>query len=118
MTMGLEPGMGVMHADQRGRDSLACDLMEAIRPKVDAYVLEFLQRRAFRKADFFETREGVCRLMPSITGELLRTRESWSNELASVTEFVADTLMQGTPTLLTESNRSAGRATQKERHQR
>jgi CRISPR-associated endonuclease Cas1 len=110
LTMGLDPGMGVMHADQRGRDSLACDVMEAIRPKVDAYVLDFFERRAFKKNDFFETREGVCRLMPRITGELIETAERWSKELAPITEFVAKSLSRHVPTPLTESNRSAGRA--------
>src|SRR5258708_29021448 len=35
--LGLDPGLGVLHVDTRARDSLACDLMEAIRPGVDAY---------------------------------------------------------------------------------
>jgi CRISPR-associated endonuclease Cas1 len=52
LTMGLDPGMGVMHADQRARDSLACDLMEAIRPNVDEYALDLLQSRALRSAIF------------------------------------------------------------------
>jgi CRISPR/Cas system-associated endonuclease Cas1 len=56
---------GLMHADQKNRDSLACDLMEPIRPSVDSYVLDLLQRRAFKKRDFFETREGICRVMPT-----------------------------------------------------
>jgi CRISPR-associated endonuclease Cas1 len=30
--LGLDPGMGVLHNDLRSRDSLACDLMEPIRP--------------------------------------------------------------------------------------
>lgn len=33
--VGLDPGMGVLHADQPNRDSLAADLMEPIRPLVD-----------------------------------------------------------------------------------
>jgi len=117
LTMGLDPGMGVMHADQRGRDSLACDLMEAIRPKVDAYVLEFLKRRAFRKSDFFETREGICRLMSLITRELVQTGELWARELGPLTEWVAKSLSCEVSTPLTESNRSAGRAKYRDRHQ-
>src|ERR1019366_417884 len=71
LTMGLDPGIGFMHADLRSRDSLACDLMEAVRPKVDSFVLDFLEGRAFKKADFFETRDGVCRAMPSVTKQLM-----------------------------------------------
>jgi CRISPR-associated endonuclease Cas1 len=37
--LGLDPEMGVLHMDTINRDSLACDLMEAIRPDVDDYVI-------------------------------------------------------------------------------
>jgi CRISPR-associated endonuclease Cas1 len=37
--LGLDPGLGVLHFDSQSRDSFACDLMEAGRPQVDAYVL-------------------------------------------------------------------------------
>ena len=30
--LGLDPGLGVLHVDTPARDSLACDLMEAVRP--------------------------------------------------------------------------------------
>ena len=32
--LGLDPGIGVMHVDSPARDSLACDLMEPVRPKL------------------------------------------------------------------------------------
>jgi CRISPR associated protein Cas1 len=31
LRMGLDPGLGFLHADQTARDSLACDLMEPVR---------------------------------------------------------------------------------------
>ena len=31
--VGLDPTLGIVHADNRGRDSLALDLMEAVRPE-------------------------------------------------------------------------------------
>ena len=43
LTLGLDPGLGIVHADYRSRDSFALDLMEAARPAVDAYVLEMLR---------------------------------------------------------------------------
>lgn len=58
LTLGLDPGMGVLHVDQRNRDSLACDVMEAVRPQVDAVVLDLLASRTFSAKDFFETRQG------------------------------------------------------------
>src|SRR5262245_6528933 len=39
--LGLDPGLGVMHMDTNARDSLACDLMEPVRPILDAYVLNW-----------------------------------------------------------------------------
>jgi CRISPR-associated endonuclease Cas1 len=38
--LGLDPGLGVLHVDTTARDSLACDLMEPVRPEVDAYLLD------------------------------------------------------------------------------
>jgi CRISPR-associated endonuclease Cas1 len=64
LAVGCDPGLGIMHADLRSRDSLACDLMEPVRPVVDAWALDLLESRTFRRSDFFETREGVCRIMP------------------------------------------------------
>ena len=38
--LGLDPGLGVLHVDTPARDSLACDLMEPVRPEIDAYLLD------------------------------------------------------------------------------
>ena len=129
LAAGLDPAIGIMHADLRARDSFACDLMEAVRPKVDLYVLGLLESRAFKKSDFFETREGICRIMPPLTHQLAETGALWVKELAPVTERVAQELFASArdstnitgastsraskttvlPTPLTETNRSAGR---------
>jgi hypothetical protein len=42
LAMGCDPGLGVIHTDSGQRDSFACDLMEAVRPVVDDYVLHLL----------------------------------------------------------------------------
>jgi CRISPR-associated endonuclease Cas1 len=64
--VGLDPGLGVFHADQPSRDSLAADLMEPVRPLVDRFVLGLLAHRYFAAADFHETRQGVCRVTPGL----------------------------------------------------
>ena len=46
--VGLDPGIGLLHADQLNRDSLAADLMEPVRPLVDRYVLRLLSRPDLR----------------------------------------------------------------------
>ncbi len=63
LTVGLDPGIGILHTDQRSRDSLALDLIEAVRPNVDAYLLGLLRTHVFRATDFTETRQGACRAL-------------------------------------------------------
>ncbi len=110
---GLDPGLGFMHADQGSRDSLTLDLMEAIRPKVDLFVLELLGSRTFRAADFIETRKGVCRILPPLTHALAETGPTWARLAAPLVEDAARNLLDGQPiklpTNLTQANRSAGR---------
>jgi len=53
--VGLDAGLGLVHSDTRGRQSLALEIMEPVRPEVDAFVLDLIERRTFRKVDFAET---------------------------------------------------------------
>jgi CRISPR-associated endonuclease Cas1 len=115
-TVGLDPTLGIVHADYRSRDSLALDLMEVVRPQVDAYVLELLKRRAFTKRDFFETRRGVCRIVSPLTRELAETLPAWAELIAPVCERVARMLaeapgakMERLSTPLTRSNYTEAR---------
>jgi len=114
--VGLDPAIGIVHADVRGRDSLAFDLMEVVRPKVDAYVLDLLHAHEFKAADFFETRKGACRLLPAVTGHLAESTIDWASLIAPVAERVAAALAKAPgsrvdrlPTPLTNANRNAGR---------
>lgn len=95
LAVGLDPGMGVLHADTRARDSLACDLMEAARPAVDAFVLGLLRKHTFAKADFFENADGVCRVTATLTPTLAETAPRWAKALAPVAERVAQALYDG-----------------------
>ena len=45
LVRGLDPGL--LHVDTKGRDSLALDLIEAIRPTIDTQVLDLCQYRVF-----------------------------------------------------------------------
>ncbi|MHB8459734.1 MAG: CRISPR-associated endonuclease Cas1 [Candidatus Limnocylindrales bacterium] len=115
LTMGLDPGLGVLHADLKARDSLALDVMEAVRPDVDGWTLDLLARHVFRARDFFETRQGVCRVLPPLAHELASTGPVWARSLAPVVERVARDLTGGPesrverlPTPLTGSHRAAG----------
>jgi CRISPR-associated endonuclease Cas1 len=92
LTLGLDPGLGIVHADYRARDSFALDLMEAARPAVDAHVLELLRTRRFARRDFAETARGVCRVNPPLSHELAETAPQWARAVAPAAEAVTELL--------------------------
>jgi len=78
---GLSPVLGISHADKPGRDSMALDLVEVIRPACDAIALELFapdgvipyrdnKPAYFDRRWFTETREGMCRLVAPLTHQL------------------------------------------------
>jgi len=80
-TLGLDPGLGLFHADRNGRASFALDLMEACRPTVDAYVLALLTERTLSARDFAETPRGICRLAPHLAEELAQSTLAWADHI-------------------------------------
>jgi CRISPR-associated endonuclease Cas1 len=117
--LGLDPGLGVMHNDSRTRDSLACDLMEPIRPKVDALLLDLLTSGEVRREWFFEERDGNCRLLSSFAVQLSETANTWRTALGPLAEWIAGSLWDAkfrkireqTPaTRLTQRRKSEARA--------
>ncbi|MBF6558173.1 MAG: CRISPR-associated endonuclease Cas1 [Acidimicrobiales bacterium] len=94
--MGLDPGIGILHADVAGRPSFACDLMEAIRPVVDLHVLGLLAG-PLRKREFTEDARGVVRCLAPITHHLAEAMPSYGKNLAPVTERVALILAGSSP---------------------
>jgi hypothetical protein len=87
--MGLDPGIGCLHVDTPNRDSLACDIMEPIRPKCDAFVLHWLQSEPLRRSDFWEDRSGNCRIASSLAIKLCETSDTWRRLVAPIAEHVA-----------------------------
>jgi len=94
--LGLDPGIGLMHVDTDARDSLACDLMEPIRPLIDAYVLDWITREPLRKEWLFEQRDGNCRLMATFAVRLAETASTWGRAVAPIAEWVAHELWSTT----------------------
>ncbi len=90
--LGLDPGIGVLHVDTSSRDSLALDLMEAVRPQVDAYLFDWISREPLRREWFFEKRDGNCRLMGSFAARLTETAPTWGRAVAPVAEWVSRAL--------------------------
>jgi hypothetical protein len=113
-TLGLDAGIGILHTDQPARDSLALDLMEAVRPAVDAYVLDLLAERSFSSRDVQETQAGQCRLLPRLARELAQTASTWATHVAPHAELVANRLARasGLPRPATSLTGSVRRAAQ------
>jgi len=83
---GLDCGLGFFHADQANRQSLAADVMEPVRPHVDAFVLNLARTRTFTAKDFVETREGGCRLSAALAHDLAQTMAQWARLVAPYAE--------------------------------
>jgi CRISPR-associated endonuclease Cas1 len=116
--LGLDPGLGVLHVDAPNRDSLALDLLEPIRPRVDAYLLDLIVGQPLRREWFYEERNGNARLMSSFAVRLSETAPVWGRAVAPIAEWVAQALWNSpraankthlVPTRLTQRRRSEGR---------
>lgn len=92
--VGCDPGIGIIHSDASRRDSFACDLMEPIRPLVDLHVLQLLGSQTFTRSDFFEMRDGNCRLMPELSRPIAATAPIWARAVAPWAEQIAGALSQ------------------------
>ncbi len=91
--LGLDPMLGLLHNDTAGRDSLACDVQEAIRPFVEMEILKLLSARSFQRADFLEYPSGEVLLGLSLRQELCAYLDDWATAVASYAEFVRASLV-------------------------
>ena len=113
--LGLDPGLGLgLHTDTPNRDSLALDVLEPVRPQLESWLLNWIAREPLRRADFFETANGNCRLMSHFCSKLSQTARVWGKLVAPWAEYVARTLWADTsqsksarplPTRLTQARR-------------
>lgn len=97
LALGLDPAFGVLHADRPGRDSLALDLLEALRPEIDRTVIDclgcdhrrnhsgYLSRRLF-----VETRTGDVRLCAPLTHEFAEHLPRWGAVIAPYARKMMD----------------------------
>ncbi len=112
--LGLDAGLGVgLHTDTANRDSLALDVLEPVRPQVESWVLRWISTEPLRRADFYETATGNCRLMSHLCAKLSETSPIWGKLVAPWAEYVARTLWErasgssnrSLPTHLTQQHR-------------
>jgi CRISPR-associated endonuclease Cas1 len=113
--LGLDPELGVLHKDAPNRASLACDLMEPVRPLVDSFVFDWLSGGPLRREWFFEEVNGNCRLMAPFAAMLSETALTWRRAVAPYAEEAAEIFWRGRakrsfrsylPTRLTQARRS------------
>jgi CRISPR-associated protein Cas1 len=105
---GLDPDLGILHVDERLRESFLYDLMEPVRAVVDMFALEFIHARGLRPYMFHERRDGVVRLDPVFAKPLAqwlmpRLREPLAEVAAA---YVAELRRVKVPYRLSRFNRS------------
>lgn len=74
---GLDPLLGFYHRPAFGRESLASDLIEPLRPLADGWVWEQFRNRALRE-DHFATDKGACLLGKAGRGRFYANWETFA----------------------------------------
>lgn len=96
-TAGLDPMLGFYHRPAFGRESLACDLIEPLRPAIDLWVWELLRSRTLREEHFTQDK-GACLL--GKTGRAIyyaafeKNSAPWRRWLRSQTQLLARNLRE------------------------
>jgi CRISPR/Cas system-associated endonuclease Cas1 len=89
LARGLDPGIGMFHADIDGRSSLALDAIEAVRPFVEYWLLAYLEASVFANRDFHELPDGEVRLSHPLNSHLAHTAALWRKACEPVAEWLA-----------------------------
>jgi CRISPR-associated endonuclease Cas1 len=87
--VGLDPGIGLFHADVDGRSSLALDAIEAVRPYVDCWLAGYLAASVFANRDFTELSDGEVRIAPPLNSHLAHTVALWRKACEPVAHWLA-----------------------------
>lgn len=92
ISVGLDPRLGILHYDKDGRDSLACDILETIRPEIDRRIIKMMHTRRWSILDFMETGSGVCKLVAPVTHEICEYAVQWRDSAQKTARMVAELL--------------------------
>jgi hypothetical protein len=88
--VGLDPGIGIFHADRDGRVSLAYDAIEPLRPYIEAWLLCCLAEVRFAKRDFYEEGDGTVRITRPLSSWLAMTAALWRQAAEVIARWLAD----------------------------
>jgi CRISPR-associated protein Cas1 len=94
LAAGLDPGIGMFHADIDCRSSLALDAIEAARPHVDYWLFGFLAASAFANRDFTELSDGEVRLTHPLNSHLAYTAAQWRKICQPIAEWLAQSFFR------------------------
>lgn len=87
---GLDPYIGFYHALDFGRESLACDLIEAFRTDVDRFGLKLFNERILRPEDFTKTGD-ACMMGKTGRASFYKEYESFIESIRrKITENIRD----------------------------
>jgi CRISPR-associated endonuclease Cas1 len=92
---GLDPRLGFIHTDKPGRDSLALDVLEALRPEVDDFILSMIRSRTFTYRQFAQPygyAAGTCRIVAPLTHEIAEQSWRWRAVAMKTAQLVAEML--------------------------
>ena len=90
---GLDPFIGFYHALDFGRESLACDVMEALRPEADRFVLELFRQGTLNAGDF-STSDAGCLLGKAGRSRYYAAYESRAEHFRRELEFAVHDIGQ------------------------
>jgi CRISPR-associated endonuclease Cas1 len=93
-SVGLSPEIGAWHTDEVGRASFSLDLLEALRPRIDAFVVSVLRGHEFAKVDFVEDETGTIRLALAKSHDFITTvspaAARWAAPVAELARHVVE----------------------------
>jgi hypothetical protein len=107
LAVGLDPGIGIFHADVDRKSSLALDAIEAVRPYVDCWLLSYLAASVFANRDFTEISDGEVRIAPPLNSHLAHSAALWRKACELVADWLANAIGQAVDTgaVLTANDR-------------
>lgn len=92
---GLDPQLGIYHRLASGRQSLACDLMEPLRPVIEAWVMALFQEKRLDKRHFSTAKGAGKGCLLGKQGRLVYyenldgMQRQWRNRLAGYARVLA-----------------------------
>ncbi len=98
--IGLDPCIGFYHKFEYGRESLACDLVEAYRHQVDEFVYNLFRTREFDKDDFYIDQDSLgCYINKTSRKDFYHKYEQWAtakrSEWKAIVRYIVGRINDG-----------------------